>query len=279
MTQIDLISNDWSDLLFENRNKKYGAYVLRLETGRRNVISILGVLAFVGTVFGIINAIDYYEKYVVKPEFTDVIEVSTLHEKKPEAKVIRNKPVEEKPDMKKVEAIKGSIKFTAPVIKQDNLVNEKDEMRSMDELNSSMTAIGFADVIGNDDNAAILHAQEVINTEPVVKHREEEEKTFTTVEQMPTFPGGDGALMSYLARNIRYPSVAEENGIQGRVVIQFVVGKDGSISGASVIKGIDPSLDKEALRVINSMPKWIPGRQNGSNVKVRFTLPVTFRLN
>lgn len=103
-------------------------------------------------------------------------------------------------------------------------------------------------------------------------------KVYDVVEQMPSFPGGQGALMSWLSSNIKYPPVAEENGVQGRVVCSFVVERDGSISEVKVRKGVDPSLDKEAIRVLESMPKWIPGKQKGVAVKVKYTTPVTFRL-
>ena len=106
----------------------------------------------------------------------------------------------------------------------------------------------------------------------------EDNKVFDVVEQMPDFPGGMSALMSYLNKNIRYPVVAEENGIQGRVIVTFVVERNGSITDVQVVKSVDPSLDKEAIRVVKSMPNWIPGKQNGSAVRVKYTLPVTFRL-
>ena len=98
-------------------------------------------------------------------------------------------------------------------------------------------------------------------------------------EQMPSFPGGQAAMMNYVSKSIRYPAVAEESGIQGRVIVSFVVEKDGSISGAKVVKGLDPSLDKEALRIIRSMPRWTPGRQGGKPVRVKYSVPITFRLS
>ncbi len=107
----------------------------------------------------------------------------------------------------------------------------------------------------------------------------DEDKAFDVVEQMPSFIGGDAALMKYLNKNVKYPVIAEENGIQGRVVINFIVECDGSITNVKVTRSVDPSLDKEAARVIKSMPKWNPGKQNGSAVRVKFTLPVTFRLD
>jgi len=107
---------------------------------------------------------------------------------------------------------------------------------------------------------------------------EEEQVIFQVVEEMPHFPGGEEALMKWLSENIRYPVIAQENGIQGRVICQFVVNTDGSIVDIQVVRGVHPSLDEEAVRVIKSMPKWIPGKQRGKPVRVRFTLPINFRL-
>ena len=105
-----------------------------------------------------------------------------------------------------------------------------------------------------------------------------EDEVKDIVEQMPSFPGGSTALMQYLNSNVKYPSIAEENGVQGRVICSFVVEKDGTISNVKVARSADPSLDKEAVRVIMNMPKWIPGKQDGVPMRVKYTVPVTFRL-
>lgn len=113
-----------------------------------------------------------------------------------------------------------------------------------------------------------------------VEEEEPEEQTiFEVVEEMPEFPnGGQAGLMQYLAKNIKYPTIAQENGTQGRVVCQFVVNKDGSIVDVKVLRGVDPYVDKEAVRVISTMPKWKPGKQRGKPVRVKYTVPVMFRL-
>ena len=140
------------------------------------------------------------------------------------------------------------------------------------------TAIGSFDVKGNDDaNGEVLKAKEVIAQPEPPKHVEEN-KVFEAVEQMPSFPGGDAALMRYLSDNINYPAVAAENGVQGRVVLSFIVERDGHITDVNILRSVDPSLDREAIRVVKSMPRWIPGKQNGQSVRVKYKLPVTFRL-
>ncbi len=118
-----------------------------------------------------------------------------------------------------------------------------------------------------------------VATGPVVTEEESDEGTvFQVVEQMPEFPGGMEALLKYLSKNIKYPSMALDNGIQGRVLVSFTVNKDGSIVDPEILRSVDPSLDKEAIRVISTMPKWNPGKQRGKPVRVKYTVPVAFRI-
>lgn len=120
---------------------------------------------------------------------------------------------------------------------------------------------------------------DVVWIPPVVEMKEvEEDIIHVSVEVMPEFPGGTSALMKYLSGNIKYPTISQEIGSEGRVIVQFVVDKDGTITNPVVVRGIDAHLDKEALRVISAMPKWKPGRQNHKAVRVKYTVPVVFRL-
>ena len=135
------------------------------------------------------------------------------------------------------------------------------------------------EIASSEDDASAAQAETYVA--PVVEEEEEEESAqqiFTVVEKQPEFPGGMSELMKFLAKSIKYPVIAQENGIQGRVVCSFVVNRDGSIVDIQVMRGVDPSLDKEAVRVIGTMPKWKPGEQRGKPVRVRFILPVQFRL-
>ena len=275
MAKIDLIDNGWVDLVFEGKNHSYGAYQLRKNTGKRNVMAILVMFA-IGVAIAAFVAIKGVVENAMKQDVAIEadVELAKLAEKK-EAKV--EKKEEPKLEKIEVEKVKSSVKFVPPVIKKDSEVKPEEELKSQEELNKTNTAIGAFDVKGNDEAAGeVLKAKEVIaQPEPP---KEEETKVFDVVEQMPSFPGGPSALMQFLSSNIKYPVVAEENGVQGRVVCTFVVERDGSITDVRVIKSVDPSLDKEAVRVVKSMPKWIPGKQNGSAVRVKYTVPVTFRL-
>ena len=275
MSKIDLINNSWVDLVFEGKNHAYGAYQLRKETGKRNIYSLLIMFA-IGVAIAAVVAVKGVVENAMRNDVAMEadVELAKLAEKQ-EAKV--EKKEEPKIEKIEVEKVKSSVKFTAPEIKKDDEVKPEDELKSQDDLSKINTAIGAFDVTGNDEAAGeVLKAKESIaQPEPP---KEEETKVFDVVEQMPSFPGGPSALFEYLSKNIKYPVVAEENGIQGRVIVSFVVERDGSITDVRVVKSVDPSLDKEAQRVVKSMPRWIPGKQNGSAVRVKYTVPVTFRL-
>ena len=276
MSKVDLIDNSWVELVFENKNKAYGAYQLRKETGKRNVKAMIIVFATIAAIIVAAWAKVAIENAMPKKVAIETdVELSKLAQKK-EAKVERKEPVKVEMEQKVVEKVKSSVKFTAPEIKKDEDVKPEDELKSQDDLAKTNTAIGSFDVKGNDEaEDEVLKAKEVIAEE---KPKEEETKVFDVVEQMPQFPGGQQALFEYLSKNIKYPVIAEENGVQGRVIVTFVVERDGSITDVKVVKSVDPSLDKEAQRVVKAMPHWIPGKQNGSAVRVKYTVPVTFRL-
>ena len=275
MAKIDLIDNGWTDLVFEGKNQAYGAYQLRKNTGIRNLKALLTMFAIFALIAAIVIAKVSIDNYIASRNAaieTDV-ELANLAEKK-EAKV--EKKDEPEPEKIEIERVKSSVAFTVPEIKKDEEVKEEQEMKSQEELQETNTAIGAFTVEGNDEAAEVLKVKETI-AEPEPP-KVEETKVFDVVEEMPQFPGGSSALFEYLSKNIKYPVVAEENGVQGRVVVTFVVERDGSITDVKVVKSVDPSLDKEAQRVVKSMPHWIPGKQNGSAVRVKYTVPVTFRL-
>ena len=273
MAKIDLIDNSWVDLVFEGKNQAYGAYQLRKNTGKRNLWSIFIMLVAAALIAAVVGANAIIS--AAGEEDADIaadVNLSALAEKKPEVEDKAPVKIEE---AKPVEQVKSSIKFVPPVVKEDKDVHEDKELKSQDELNETKTAIGGFDVKGNTDDAdaQVLKAvEEVAQPEP----KPAEDKIFDVVEQAPSFKEGD--VRAWLARNMQYPPVAAENGISGRVVVGFVVEKDGSISHVQVLRGVDPSLDKEAVRVVKSMPKWNPGMQNGSPVRVKYNVPVQFKL-
>lgn len=270
MAKIDLTSSEWCELIFQGKNKEYGAYKMRGDSGKRHNWSMLivTIVALVG--FSVPKLIE-----MATPKQREVVtEVTALSKlEKAEVKdehIKRIKAVEPPP------ALKTTVKFTAPVIKKDEEVKEADEIKSQEELTNAKGSISIADVKGNDD----VNGKDIADIKQVVTQAEPEveEKPYTAVEQMPQFPGGDAELLSFIAKNLKYPTIAQENGIQGKVYIRFVVSKTGNVTDVQVLKSLDPYCDKEAVRVIKTLPKWIPGKQNGVNVPVYYVVPITFKL-
>ena len=270
MSKIDLTSPEWCELVFQNRNRSYGAFKMRADSKKRHTWAMMSVLLLALLVSAMPTLIKFATPDKVVEKMVEVAVLSQLEE--PEVKqeeFKRLEPVAPPP------ALKSSIKFTAPVIKKDEEVVEEDEIKSQSELTESKVAISIANVKGNDElnGKDIAELQEVI-----VKTAEPESKPYTMVEQMPQFPGGEKELLSYIAKNLHYPTVAAENGVQGKVFIRFVVSALGIVEGVEVIRSLDPYCDKEAMRVVAALPQWIPGKQNGRNVPVYYTLPIIFKL-
>jgi len=170
--------------------------------------------------------------------------------------------------------LKSSIKFTPPVIKPDEEVQEEEEIKTQEELINTDVNISVADVKGTDEE----NGQDIGDLNNMIVGEDTTSTPYAVVEQMPEFPGGEAALQRYLKNSVKYPNIAMENGIQGKVYVGFVVERNGSISNVRIARGVDASLDKEAMRVVRLMPKWIPGKQNGEPVRVSFTAPINFVL-
>ena len=270
MAKVDLSSQAWCDLVFSGKNKAYGAYKMRETSPRRHNIAVILVIVIALIGFSIPTLIK-----MATPKQKEVMtEVTTLSQlEEPEVKQEEMKRIE--PVAPPPPALKSSIKFTAPVIKKDEEVRDEDEIKSQTELTETKVAISIADVKGNDEE----HGKDIADLKQVVTQAEPEpEKVFDMVEQMPTFPGGQTELMAYLGKNIKYPTIAQKNKEQGRVILQMIVGKDGSISNIKVLRSISPLLDAEAIRVVSTMPKWEPGQQGGQAIAVEYTLPIVFKL-
>ncbi|MCQ2128107.1 MAG: energy transducer TonB [Bacteroidaceae bacterium] len=272
---VDLNQQQWCDIIFEGRNKEYGAYALRRGTAKRYNIALICIVA---AIIAIVGCAGLYQLATAGQDKVAVTEVTQLSKLKKNAEVKQKEKVVKIEKPQEIQAVKSSVKFTAPVIKKDEEVDEKETLKNQEDLMNAQGSVSIADVKGNDEENGKDIADLKTITVQAPPEEVQEEKVFDVVEQMPDFPGGMSALMQYLNKHIKYPVVAEENGIQGRVIVTFVVEKNGSITDVQVVKSVDPSLDKEAVRVVKSMPNWIPGKQNGSAVRVKYTLPVTFRL-
>ena len=281
MAKIDLYDPKWVEMVFAGKNKEYGAYQLRKGTSGRNIKSLLILVIAAALVGGFLAWKVIEQKQAEEQQaYMEAMELAKLQQqaKKEEKK---KEPVKPKIEPKKeIPVARETQKFTAPVIKKDELVKEENQVKQMDKLDEKV-AVGTENKEGVKDRTIEAVRSEIAVAAPPPPPAPKPEvatKVFDVVEEMHSFPGGQGALMQYLASNIKYPVVAQENGVQGRVIVSFVVERDGSMSDVKVARSVDPSLDREAQRVVKSMPRWSPGKQNGSTVRVKYTVPVVFRL-
>ena len=282
MAKIDLYDPKWVDMVFAGKNKEYGAYQLRKGTSGRNIKALLILIIAAALVGGFLAWKVIEQKQAEEQQaYMEAMELAKLQEQAKKEEKKKPEKVQPKIEAKKeIPVARETQKFTAPVIKKDELVKEENQVKQMDKLDDKV-AVGSEDKEGVKDRTVEAVRSEIAVAAPPPPPAPKPEvatKVFDVVEEMPSFPGGQGALMQYLASNIKYPVVAQENGVQGRVIVSFVVERDGSISDVKVARSVDPSLDREAQRVVKSMPKWKPGKQNGSAVRVKYTVPVVFRL-
>lgn len=271
--EIKLNSSDWCDLVFQGKNKSYGAYTLRQSSSKRHIVAFGIIILFVGAVSALPSFLEAVKPADEKLKMNRAVTLSDLETPEPEEQeVIRQELAPPPPP------VRASIQFTPPVITETP--DENREMRTQAELQeNTRLEISIADNFTGSTDANAISLEELNHNNRIVQAVEEEQKKpFEHVEQMPEYPGGTSELMRFLANNIKYPAIAAENSIEGRVVIRFVVGKDGKVSDINVLRSLDPSCDKEAIRVIKAMPNWIPGMQNGRKVAVYYTLPVLFKL-
>ena len=281
MAKIDLYDPKWVDMVFAGKNKEYGAYQLRKGTSGRNIKALLILIIAAALVGGFLAWKVIEQKQAEEQQaYMEAMELANL-QKQAKKEEKKKEPVKPKIEPKKeIPVARETQKFTAPVIKKDELVKEENQVKQMDKLDDKV-AVGTENKEGVKDRTVEAVRNDIAVAAPPPPPAPKPEvasKVFDVVEEMPSFPGGQGALMSYLASNIKYPVVAQENGVQGRVIVSFVVERDGSISDVKVARSVDPSLDREAQRVVKSMPRWSPGKQNGSTVRVKYTVPVVFRL-
>ena len=281
--EVDLSSREWCDLVFEGKNKDFGAYVIRTDSPKRHnravLWTIIGAILFGLLAFGFVKANQYLEerRLAEQGEQEEVLIDMSQDAEEPEQEEQRLE--QPKPEVLPEEVLK-SVKVTELQIVEDDKVKKEDEIKTQDELKETETAFGQKDnEKGTEDrNVTRTLKEEVVVEKKVEAPKEVKEEIFRSVEQMPQFPGGEAALMKYLQSHINYPPMAAENNVQGRVVVQFVVDKSGKVGEVKVVRSVDKDLDKEAVRVCKSLPKFTPGRQNGQAVSVWYTLPVTFKL-
>lgn len=279
---VDLSSKEWRDIVFEGKNKDFGAYTLRADSVHRHSKAVIVVLSVL--IPGLILLALFYKGVFGTPE-DELVSTSTdqeiaalideyEEEIEEEEEVIPDIP---EPEEQIIEEVANEQQVTAILVTEDENFEEDKQVKNQEEVMDNAAMLGTVDFNEGveDMNKTHIVDQVVAEVKPV-----EEEKVYNIamVEQKPEFPGGEQALYKWLRDNVHYPTIAAEEGVSGRVIVEFVVSKTGAIENVRVLRGRHQALDKEAVRVVKAMPKWNPGRNNGQAVKVTYTLPVTFKL-
>lgn len=251
-----------TDLVFESRNKAFGAYVIR--RGYSKTVNRAFVIA--ASTLLLLVLIPIISNYLRESKKDENLFSST------EVTLMQPPPIDESqpppPPAPPPPPVQQTIKFTPPVVVKDEEVPQDEPPPTQEELKDIAAGVTTQE---GDPNAIELPTEDPVEASAPPE-------IFTIVEEMPSFPGGETGLVKYLSENIKYPARARENNITGTVFLTFVVGKDGKVDDIKVLRGIGAGCDEEAIRVIKSMPSWRPGKQRGQPVMVQFNLPIRFTL-
>lgn len=271
---FDLQSPQWLEILFEGKNKRYGAYQLRDDSSNRHIKSLIVVIVLgLAAIFlpNIIENMILSQNTVAQDEaFTQTEFNTTEDQKKPEQQQEEMVIPQETRELAKSIMVTEAKIVDSEEIREQNLAQANDVLKDIDAVIATKTVEnGVTDGTGfNPDD----YKQVVETTTP------ETEKVYTWVQVKPSFPGGEEARLKWLRENLEYPQQAITDEIQGLVQVGFVVEKDGSITNVKVVQSAHSTLDREAIRLVKAMPKWIPGKQNGNTVRAYFTQPIRFVL-
>lgn len=261
----NVVSADRNDIVFAERNQEYGAYQIRRKYDRTMMIIILSLFAALALGMGVKFLLGLKGEEVVKEPVLDMTQIDLTP---PPAD--KNEPPPPPPPPPP--PVMETVKFVPPVIKDDAVETDPPppQEKIADTQVSTVTQEGDGDAVvvpdGNGSGPAVVE--------------EKAPEIFTVVEEMPEFPGGAAEMMKYIQKNIQYPQMAKEAGLSGKCFLKFVVNGNGDISDVQVLKGVPgcQECDREAIRVVKSMPKWKAGKQNGRSVPVFFNLPINFQL-
>ena len=277
MAKIDILSKNWNDILFEGRNKGYGAYELRADTGKRNLKALIALLVLLAFAYVLPYIVSGIASAVESLGSDQVTELSNIEQEEEEEQMVVE---ENKPDEAPAETVTemaSSIQFTVPEI-TDNVAEDK-ELIAQQKAQEARAKMGEFNFQGNDETSTNIKSdKKQLGDVASGGGGEGEAKVFTYVEQMPVFPGGEAALQKFIHDHLKYPAVSLEEGVQGTVMLRFVVNENGSVGEVQILKSLDTYCDREAKRVVQSLPRFTPGRQQGKPVKVWFQFPIRFEI-
>ena len=279
MDNAQIARSSLNDIVFDGRNKAYGAYVLRRIYQRHVTRALIIATSLFLLLISFPIIANYIAEKTKKPEVKKNLQVNELMEAppldaaKPPPPPPPPPPEAPPPPPPKVE----TVKFTPPVVKKDEEVRKVEEVPDVETLKETTVATKTQEGVKVDPNLNLneLSGEGTKFVEEVVDN-----KPYTYVEQMPQLPGGGGnaAIVAAIQKAIRYPPLALRNQVEGRIFVSFTVNSKGDVSDVKVVKGLGSGTDEETIRAVNSLPKFIPGKQNGRAVAVSFTLPITFKI-
>jgi periplasmic protein TonB len=266
---------NWNYLVFEYRNKAYGAYLLRSRYHKHLALAAFFTMLCFALAFimpGLFHRFQA-EEIEIQEKSTQIIYYAELAPPPPIEKIY----IPPKTKAVNPSSVRKVVKYVAPKVTKEE-VPEQEEIPTVEDIKSNLTGTVNIEGTGGDvyEEPVKMEVKEDIK-EPK-KEEKKEKVVYNFVEKQPEYPGGMAKLFKYLSENIQYPIISSENGIQGTVFVQFTVDVDGSINDIMIVKGLDNACNNEALRVIKAMPHWVPGQQNGKPVNVRYTLPIRFVL-
>ena len=285
MSKVDLASREWCDMVFEGRNKEYGAYRHRANKGKFQLRAIIIVLIMIAAIVAFILAKTAVEAALSEGKNLDEDQVTELAElKKDEPK--KEEPKKKEPELeyeKPVEkvAVKSSIQFTVPKIVEDEKVDHSKELKTQDEVTKNKFAIASQDYV-NETGGTGINIDDLKENQQAggttVPPKEPEVVDNAIVEVPATYPGGEAALLAFVSKNLVYPAIAQEQELQGVVVLRFKVDVDGSVSSVKIEKSLSKECDQAAAEVVRKLHRFVPAKQPGHPVPVWFRLPVRFRI-
>lgn len=285
MSKIDLASRQWCDLVFEGRNKEYGAYRARANKGKFQTRAIIIVLIALVAIVAVLFAKSAVEAALQKNRAMDGADETVLQElKKDEPKKEETKKKEpeleyEKP-IEKV-AVKSSIQFTVPKIVEDDKVDLTKELKTQDEVTKNKFAIASQDYV-NETGGGGINIDDLKENQQAggtsVPPKEPEVVDNAVVEVPATYPGGEAALLAFVNSNVKYPQIAIDQELQGTVILRFQVNRDGSVGTVKIEKSLSRECDQAAADVVRRLKRFVPAKQQGHPVPVWFRLPVRFRI-
>lgn len=281
MSKIDLVSREWCDLVFEGRNKEYGAYRMRANAGKRQLRALIFVFIGIIAIFAVVLVKSAVEAAIKANKDMDSEMVTELQELKKEEPKKEEKKVEElkyeEPQQQKV-AVKASIQFTVPDIVDQ--VDESKKLKTQEEVTKSSFAVASQDYAGDSKDG--INIDDLKDNQTAggtsVPPKEEEVMENELVEVQAQYPGGEAALLAFVNKNVVYPSIAQEQELQGTVILRFKVNSDGTVGDVVVRKSLSKECDQAAVKVVRQLKRFVPARSQGRPVPVWFTLPVRFQI-